>query len=329
MKRFPIWSWLWAVLGIAYIFVPLYGTLDFSLRAKKGEISLLAYQNVFKDEGFFGSFKQVQEKDWKKAIEPPKHVEAAGWAQRLERLTITTNSFGFSFSLGDFVGIVKSGSAYYRIAAGAFLFSAIMGVLTIIASLVLIVPTTYWIHLKVQWIRPYVELITLLPFVIPPIVYVFGLIRTFSRPPLLLTATPFTTNILLIGGYVVITMPYMYRAVDTGLRAIDVRTLTEAAQSLGANWLTVIVRVIFPNLRVALLSGVLITFAVVMGEFILAQYLARPAFGPYLVRLGQDKAYEPAALTIVSFALLGLLLGPVTYFNRGVPGIGPTEAGRT
>ena len=31
-------------------------------------------------------------------------------------------------------------------------------------------------------------------------------------------------------------LPYMYRAVDTGLRSIDVRTLTEAAESLGAGW---------------------------------------------------------------------------------------------
>ncbi|HKZ70245.1 MAG TPA: ABC transporter permease subunit [Anaerolineales bacterium] len=322
MKRFPVWSWLWVIIGAAYMFVPLYGTLDFSLRAKKGEITLLAYQRVFEDDAFFGSMKEVTEKDWNKAVEPPKHPEEASWAERLERVTVTAGTFGISVSLGDFVGVIKSGTIFYKFAAGAFLFSAIMGILTIIASLALIVPTAYWIHLKVPGMRPYVEFVTLLPFVIPPIVYVFGLIRTFSRPPLLLTATPFTTNILLIGGYVVVTMPYVYRAVDTGLRAIDVRTLTEAAQSLGANWVTIIVRVIFPNLRVALLSGVLITFAVVMGEFILAQYLARPAFGPYLVRLGQDKAYEPAALTIVSFILLGLLLGPVTFFNRGVPGQG-------
>ena len=37
-------------------------------------------------------------------------------------------------------------------------------------------------------------------------------------------------------------LPYMYRAVDTGLRAIDVRTLTEAAESLGAGWPTILFR---------------------------------------------------------------------------------------
>ena len=95
----------------------------------------------------------------------------------------------------------------------------------------------------------------------------------------------------------------MYRAVDTGLRAIDVRTLTEAAQSLGAGWLTILFQVIFPNLRVALLSGVFLTFAIVIGEFTFASLLNWPAFGPYMVFLGAQRAYEPAALALISFAL--------------------------
>ncbi|HLF01156.1 MAG TPA: ABC transporter permease subunit [Anaerolineales bacterium] len=320
MRRFPFWSWLWVILGAAYFFVPLYGTFDFSLRAKKDEISLLAYERVLQDKDFFGSVTQVSAEDWNKIVNPTRKPEAADWAKRLERLTVTIGQSGISVSLGDFSGMIKSETSITRFAVGAFLFSVILAILTIFTSLPLIVPTTYWIHLKVQWVRPYVELITLLPFVIPPIVFVFGLLRTFGRPPILLTASPFTTNILLVAGYVVITLPLVYRAVDTGLRALDVRTLTEAAQSLGANWLTIVARIIFPNLRVALLSSALLIFAVVMGEFILAQYLARPAFGPYLVRLGQDKAYEPAALTILSFALLGILLSPITFFSRGAPG---------
>ncbi len=85
-------------------------------------------------------------------------------------------------------------------------------------------PTVYWLHLKVPQARPVVEIITILPFIIPAIVYVFGLIRTFSRPPLQMTLTPFTTDILIVAGYVVISMPYMFRAVDVGVRAIDVRS---------------------------------------------------------------------------------------------------------
>ncbi len=198
-----------------------------------------------------------------------------------------------------------------------FSFSTLMAVLTIIVSLLIIVPTAYWVQLRLPQLRPVVELLSLLPFVIPAIVLVFGLIRVYSRPPFLFTGSAFTTNILLVAGYAVLSFPYMYRAVDTGLRAIDIRTLTEAAQSLGASWPTIIWHVIFPNLRVALLSGAFLTFAIVMGEFVLAAFLARPAFGPYMALLGENKAYEPAALAIISFALTWASIGLIQLVGRG------------
>jgi len=183
--------------------------------------------------------------------------------------------------------------------------SILWSVLTIVAAILIFVPTAYWVRLKVPKIRPVVELITLLPFVVPAIVYVFGLVRTYSQPPLLIVNSPG----LLVAGYTVLSMPYMYRAIDTGLRAIDVQTLTEAAQSLGAGWGTIMFRVIFPNVRVSILSGAFLSFAIVMGEYTLAQYLAKPAFAPYIALLIQNKAYEPAAATIISFTLIWACMG--------------------
>jgi putative spermidine/putrescine transport system permease protein len=161
-----------------------------------------------------------------------------------------------------------------------------------------------------------VEFITLLPFVIPAIVFVFGLVRTFSHPPFLIVNSP----ALLVAGYTVLSMPYMYRSIDTGLRSIDVRTLTEAAQSLGAGWATILFRIILPNIRVAILSGAFLSFAIVMGEYILAQYLAKPAFAPFLAYLIQQKAYEPAAATVISFALTWACMGIINLFGRGQEG---------
>ncbi len=209
-----------------------------------------------------------------------------------------------------------------------FIFSNEMAVLTIVVSVLLIVPTAYWVHLRLPRLRPVVEFVTLLPFVIPAIVLVFGMIKLYSRRltffsfPLLpaLTETNFTTTGLLVAGYVVLSLPYMYRAVDTGLRAMDVRTLTEAAQSLGAGWPTIVFRVIIPNLRTALLSGALLTFAIVVGELTLATFLDRPAFGPYLWLLGQHRAYEPAALSIVSFALTWAAMVVIQFVTRGTQG---------
>ena len=179
------------MLAFLYFFVPLYGTFDFSLRMKRGQLTLAAYQVVLSDPEFLESFR----------------------------------------------------------------YSAVMGVVTIVISVLLFVPTVYWIYLKLPKVRPVMEIITILPFMIPVIVYVFGLIRTFGGPPFQLTLSPFRTDLLIAAAYVIISMPYMFRAIDVGMRTIDVRTLTEAAQSLGSNWFQILTNIIFPNLRIAILSG--------------------------------------------------------------------------
>src|SRR5687768_14145965 len=127
----------------------------------------------------------------------------------------------------------------------SFGYSTLVALATIAVGVLLVVPTAYWIRLKLPRLRPVVEFITLLPLVIPAIVIVFGYLRLYNSSSFL----PFTgsrrgTDILLIFGYVTLALPYMYRAVDTGLRAIDVRTLTEAAEILGAKWPTIIARII-------------------------------------------------------------------------------------
>ena len=204
---------------------------------------------------------------------------------------------------------------------GGLLYSFIVGVITIIVSLLIIVPTAYWVRLKVPRLRPVVEFVTLMPFVIPPIILVFGLIRIYSTRPIQLTATNFGSDLLLVAAYVVLSFPYMYRAVDTGLAAIDVRTLTEAAQSLGSGWLRILWRVIFPNLRTGLLSGAFLTLAIVIGEYTIANFLGRNvAFGPYLSLLGRNQPYQPAAVSLISFGLTWAAMGVIAFLGRGSRG---------
>ncbi len=199
---------------------------------------------------------------------------------------------------------------------GGLLTSFRIALITIAVSLLLLVPTAYWVRLKVPRARPVVELITLMPFVIPPVVLVFGLIRIYAPPPLAFLNSTFGTEAVLVGAYVVLSFPYMYRAVDTGLSTIDLRTLTEAAQSLGAGWPRVLWSVIFPNLRGALLSGAFLTLAIVMGEYTIASFMGTKTFGPYLSLLGQNKAYEPAAGSIISFAITWAAMFAIVIIGR-------------
>jgi len=102
---------------------------------------------------------------------------------------------------------------------------------------------------------------------------------------------------------------------------MDLKVLTEAAQSLGAGWLSILFRVILPNLRTAILSATFLTFATVIGELTLAVLLAWPAFGPYMAHVGRDLAYEPAALAILSFIMTWGAIGLIQRLSRRIPGV--------
>jgi len=196
-------------------------------------------------------------------------------------------------------------------------YSFLIAIITVIVSIVLLVPTAFWVRLRLPRLRPIVEFITLLPFVIPPIVLVYGLLTTFSKPPLALTGSNLGSDVLLVCAYVVLSFPYMYRSIDAGLRVIDIRTLTEASQSLGAGWVTIMWRVILPNLRVSILSGAFLTLAVVVGEFTIANFLARPMFATYLQLISGNLAYEPAAVALISFGITWGAMGVIALLGRG------------
>lgn len=198
-----------------------------------------------------------------------------------------------------------------------FTYSVTMALVTILFGVILVVPTAYWVRLRLPGLRPYIEFVTLLPLVIPAIVIVFGYIRLYNTSSWLpLTGSIMGTNLLLMFGYATLSLPYMYRAVDTGLSSIDVRTLTEAAQSLGAGWIRILFRIILPNVLIAVLSGAFLTFAIVIGEFTMAALLNRPAFGPYMQLLGANRAYEPAALAVIAFGITWGCLGLIQLVSR-------------
>jgi putative spermidine/putrescine transport system permease protein len=201
-----------------------------------------------------------------------------------------------------------------------FTFSLLIGVAAIVVGLLIVVPAAYFVRLRAPQLRPIIEFVTLLPLIIPPIILVFGYIRLYNSSSLLpLTNTGMGTNILLTLAYVALALPYMYRAVDTGLRTIDVQTLTEAANILGANTPTILLRVIFPNIIVAVLSGAFLTLAIVIGEFTIASLLNRPAFGVYMQNVGANRAFEPAALAVISFIITWGAMGMIQLLARFAP----------
>jgi putative spermidine/putrescine transport system permease protein len=188
--------------------------------------------------------------------------------------------------------------------------SALLAVETIAISLLLFVPTVYLVHLKVPRLRPVLAFLALIPFVVPPIVMVVGLLNFYKGSPSWFYAKPWG---FLATAYVILAFPYMFFSLDAGFRSIDVHTLTEASQNLGASWATTLLKVILPNIRAAALAGSFLTLAIVMGEFTIASLSAFHTFPIYIQSINESEAYPAAAVTLMSFgitwaAMLSLLL---------------------
>jgi putative spermidine/putrescine transport system permease protein len=138
-----------------------------------------------------------------------------------------------------------------------------LAVVTMVIVMVLMVPTMIYVHLRMPRFRRVMEVITILPIVIPPIVLIVGV---DGVTPQWLKSSQWLLALI----YVVLAMPYVYRSLDAGLGALDLKTLVEAARSLGSGWVSIIWRVLVPNLRSALLSASVLTLALVFGEFTIA-----------------------------------------------------------
>ena len=164
--------------------------------------------------------------------------------------------------------------------------SLLLALLTVVLMVVLLVPTMIWVRLRVPWASGLVEFLCLLPLTIPALVIVVGISNVYSWVTYLLGDSRADPDL----RYVVLVLPYSYRAIDAALSSIDAATLAEAARSLGAGWFTVIVRVVVPNITGGVLGAAFISVALVLGEYTFASLLHFDTLPVAIAPLGKTNA---------------------------------------
>ncbi len=188
----------------------------------------------------------------------------------------------------------------------------------ILVTLALLLPTAIWVHLRIPKARGIVETLTVLPYVVPPIALVVGVIGAFQH------GAPwfYRSSYLLVPFYAILAMPFTYRSLDAGIRAIDLRTLVDASRSLGAGWSTTMFRVLIPNMRTALLTSAFLTATVVLGEFTMASLTGKATLPILQYNLYAGKFQRGAALGLIIVIVSTALLAGVTLLTRkrGEPG---------
>ncbi len=223
----------------------------------------------------------------------------------------------FNFSTIDPLTDARTWSAWRAMVEDPTLTAAIrtsllLAVITVVGVVVLLVPTMIWVRLRVPRARRLVEFLCLLPLTIPALVIVVGLANVYSWVDYLVGDSPLTLGFI----YVVLVLPYSYRAIDAALSSLDTSTLSEAARSLGAGWVTVIARVVLPNIWSGVLGGAFIAAALVLGEYTVASLLHFDTLPVVLVLLQKSDAPASMAAALASLALAFVLLVGLSLLDR-------------
>ncbi|MDO9398696.1 MAG: ABC transporter permease subunit [Herbiconiux sp.] len=182
--------------------------------------------------------------------------------------------------------------------------SLLLAVVTVVIMLVLLVPTMVLVRIRFPALTRLLEFICLVPITIPAIVLVVGLAPVYSVVARLVGSGVWP----LAFAYGILVLPYAYRAIQANLVAVDVVTLSEAARSLGAGWLTILFRVVVPNIRRGLLAAAFISVAVVLGEYTIAALLNRVNLQTALVIVNKADPFVAIIFALLALAFAFLLL---------------------
>ncbi|MFN0164766.1 MAG: ABC transporter permease [Burkholderiales bacterium] len=184
-------------------------------------------------------------------------------------------------------------------------------------TLVLGVPAAYVLARRQNAFTRAIEELLVMPVAIPGLATAMALIVTYN------TLGGFRTSwTFILVGHVLFTLPFMVRAVLAVMGAVDLRTLEEAASSLGAGFRQRFFGVVLPNCRSGILAGSLMVVTLSMGEFNLTWLLHTPL--TKTLPVGLADAYASlrlevgSAYTLVFFimivpllVMIQLLSGPI------------------
>lgn len=151
--------------------------------------------------------------------------------------------------------------------------TAKLALITTLILLLLAIPLCYWLTYSRFRFKAVIEAIISLPLVLPPSVLGFYLLVAFSPENAFgkFLSEYFDLRLVftfqgLILASVLYSLPFMVNPILSGLKNLPV-SLQEASFTLGKSRFSTILKIILPNIRPSLLTGIIMTFAHTVGEF--------------------------------------------------------------
>jgi len=182
-------------------------------------------------------------------------------------------------------------------------------IVAVLVTFILMVPTVAWLHIYGKRYIKFVEILTVLPLIIPVVALATG-------AQLALPGWLQSTKYVLSMMYVVLAMPFTFRALDIGMRGVQLEILVAAGRNLGAPWRAVILKVITPVILPSIFAALFLTVALSLGEFTLAQLLHWTTFPTWVAVAAQGNILGATALSVGSLLTAWVLLFSFTFFDR-------------
>ncbi|MGX4685470.1 ABC transporter permease [Vagococcus sp. JNUCC 83] len=184
--------------------------------------------------------------------------------------------------------------------------SLLLSIIVLSSILIVMIPSVVIIYLYYPRLDRMMQSISLLPYAIPGVILVTALLKTYSK-------TGISMFIVLCGALFI--SPIMYMGIRNSLQAINAKQLIEAGHMLGANTITVIFRVVLPNLRVGIVLSSIMVFSGVFGEYVLTNLLIGGRFETlriYMLRRMNENGHLASAVMVCYFIMI-FLMGIIIY----------------
>lgn len=156
---------------------------------------------------------------------------------------------------------------------GPIILSFKLAAFTTIILLILAIPLAYWLSYTKSFSKPVIETLVSMPLVLPPTVLGFYLLVAFSPENAFGHFLDQVFNFRLVfsfGGLVfaslIYSLPFMVHPIQAGFNNLP-ESYTEASYILGKSRFTTLFRVLLPNIKTSLLTGIVLSFAHTIGEF--------------------------------------------------------------
>jgi molybdate transport system permease protein len=205
--------------------------------------------------------------------------------------------------------------------------------LSAIATLILLVisiPLAYWLAYSNRRVKPIIETLVSMPLVLPPTVLGFYLLIAFNPNNFLggLLDKWFGLKLIfsfegLVLASIIYSLPFMVQPIQSGFANLP-KNLSEASYVLGSSKFKTLIKVLLPNIKSSLLTGIVLTFAHTIGEFGVVLMIGGNI--PDKTRVASIAIYDEVEslnyaaanqYSLILFSIAFIILLSVNLFNGG------------